>query len=405
MLSVIAEFDEDERLAELRSLKILDTELEQEYDDITFLASLICQTPIALVSFVDETRQWFKSRRGIDASETPRPKSFCDHAIVGSQDVFSVEDSRIDERFRQNPLVVGTPNIVFYAGATMVSERGHPLGTVCVIDQKPRVLTSDQEEALRILARHVTTLLQLRKRSLELEQTRDELQTQVERLDKFAMVVAHDIKSPLTNIMMTNDLLVEMEGDTIDKECISLLEGNTASAHRIQSLIDGVLSYSRSIEVSSGFEDIDLATFFSEMGPLISQSSLNVEYEINVPLIRFNRVLLEQVFLNLINNSIRYNESSTPRIDVVVNKAGQDVEFTVTDNGIGIPSEHLAKIFDLFERGSNSHDGEDQSHGIGLATVKRIVTTHHGTIRLESEVGKGTSVIITLPLIKDSASE
>ncbi len=166
---------EDERLAHLHQLKILDTAREQSFDAIAQLAMNLCEVPIAVVSLVDVDRQWFKSCLGLDATETPRDVAFCAHAILRPDDVLVVEDATIDPRFSDNALVVGEPNIRFYAGAPLVTESGHALGTLCVIDYVPRQLSSNQISSLQLLAGQVMQLLRFRESNMALERERENL--------------------------------------------------------------------------------------------------------------------------------------------------------------------------------------------------------------------------------------
>ena len=161
---------EAKRLEALRRLKILDTLPEQSYEDIAFLASHICRTPIALVSLIDGERQWFKAKVGMEASETPRSWSFCDHAIRDPDHLMLVPDAKNDARFSSNPLVTSSPHIRFYAGAPLTTSDGQALGTLCVIDILPRDLSESQQQALSALARQVMAQLELRQTLRENEQ-------------------------------------------------------------------------------------------------------------------------------------------------------------------------------------------------------------------------------------------
>jgi len=161
---------ESARLAALRSYQVLDGPPIAELDGLTSLAAHLCATPIALVSLIDEQRQWFLSRFGLDAQETPRGHAFCAHAI-SQPDLFEVADATRDLRFKDNPLVTGDPGVVFYAGMPLINVDGHALGTLCVIDRRPRALSSDQRGALRSLRDFVMAHLELKRKTLQLEQS------------------------------------------------------------------------------------------------------------------------------------------------------------------------------------------------------------------------------------------
>lgn len=175
--------DERERLQALRELNILDSLPEQEYDDITKLASGICNTPISLISIIDQDRQWFKSTYGLEINETPRDVAFCAHAINYPDDIMEVSNALEDKRFADNPLTLNEPFIRFYAGVPLISSEGYAFGALCVIDHEPRKLDDQQKDALRTLGKHVMALLELRKKNAELSQSRQQYAGLIQRMN------------------------------------------------------------------------------------------------------------------------------------------------------------------------------------------------------------------------------
>jgi len=213
---------EVDRLEALRQYQILDTAPEAAFDDITRLVAQICETPIALISLIDECRQWFKAKVGLEAGETSRDVAFCSHAIRQPQAVLIVPDTLKDDRFASNPLVTAAPHIRFYAGAPLITPTGYALGTLCVLDQVPRQLNAEQVEALRTLSRQVVTQLELRQKLSELVRAKQEHQQAESQLRLLAAAVQHanetilittgNLQPPGPEIVFVNPAFTRMTG-------------------------------------------------------------------------------------------------------------------------------------------------------------------------------------------------
>lgn len=389
--------NESSRLEELNSYNILDTMSEQDYEDITMLAATICKTPISLITFIDKDRQWFKSHYGTAQNETIREYSFCAHALNSPKESLVIEDSRQDERFADNPMVTGDPYVIFYTGIPLVNPNGYPLGTLCVLDHKPRKLEEEQITALKILSKQVITLLEMRKSNVTLQKTKDELEVRNKELEQFASVVSHDIKSPLSGISMANQILNEQFKKALGKDGIDIVNVSKRSADKIQALVDGILSYYKGGEYSGDAEEFNLTAFFES---ILSVLPANKKYEFTYPtsgaLITMNKIQLEQIFSNLISNSILYNKNDVIKIDISFSEAPQQYFFSLTDNGIGVEKENHQKIFNLFTTLPSSAPGCETGHGIGLSTVKKIVERNGGIVTIESTPGKGTKFLFNI---------
>lgn len=214
--------EETNRLKALKGYDILDTLPEQDYEELTLLASQICQTPIALISLIDDKRQWFKSNHGLEVRETPREFAFCTHAIVNPNETLVVTDSRKDERFAKNPLVTGNPHVVFYAGAPLVDENGFALGSLCVIDNEPKQLSQAQLSALRILSKQVVNLLTLRKQNKELQENNERQKSEIARQNQMQLALTESEarfrylieESPVaTSLYVGRDMRIEIANE------------------------------------------------------------------------------------------------------------------------------------------------------------------------------------------------
>src|SRR6266404_607294 len=236
------------RVEALHSYKILDTDPEKAFDDLTVLASHICETPISLISLIDTDRQWFKSRVGVNVTETPRELAFCNKAIQ-QPDLFVVPDATKDPRFSSNPLVVNDPKIRFYAGAPFTSSGGFPLGTLCVVDIVPRELNADQKNALRALSRQVQAQLELRRNLLELRTALAERDRAEARRDATIVELQH----ALDHVRRLSGLLPACSACKLDMTI-------SADSNAISGVVDGVLQIAREMKCAEGNEyQVELA--------------------------------------------------------------------------------------------------------------------------------------------------
>lgn len=382
----------------MRSYSILDTLPESDYDNITKIAAEICGTPISLISLIDDKRQWFKSHHGLDATETPKEYAFCGHAINTPNDVFIVQDARKDERFHDNPLVTGDPHVIFYAGVPLVSEAGLPLGTLCVIDHKPNLLSQSQISSLSALSNQVINLLELRKSKQQLERTIMELEEKNEGLERFAVVAAHDLKTPLINISSLAQLFQNQYKDILDSEGLEMLEMIIGSSGNLIGLIDGLLQYSKSESLlREGKSDIELQMLRTDLEGLFNYDhQLKLVLKSDLTKIKAHKTALHQILINLITNAIKYHDKETVEIELGVSESDTHFLFYVKDNGPGIETIHQERIFKIFEKLAATDKFGVRGNGIGLATVKKIVEKLGGAIRVESDLGKGAKFIFSL---------
>ncbi len=398
MISAEKPENEYKRIADLQSYNILDTLPEEDYDNITLIASQICNTPISLLTMVDNDRQWFKSRVGLDAPETPREYAFCAHAINEPAVPFIVEDSRSDNRFHNNPLVTGLPNVIFYAGVPLVNPEGSALGTLCVIDNKPKTLSTEQLDSLKALAKQVMNLLELRKSKMLLENALKTITQKNNELDKFASTVAHDIKSPLAVIMGYSQILLEEYSDAFGDEETSMLQNIDTASNHLNEMVNSILSFSKNTEdLKNNKSTFLLSHLLDKVENLVKpDSNFSIKLNSKIDSITTNHTVLEQVLINLATNAIKYNDKAEAVVNIRVTEEECYYHFAVEDNGVGISPKDQERIFDIFETATTSDRFGNKGTGIGLATVKKLINAMDGSIRLESEPGKGSCFFFKL---------
>jgi signal transduction histidine kinase len=390
--------DNEDRLNALHSYNILDTAEEKDFDELTILASAICQTPVALISLVDGNRQWFKSHTGTNVTETPIEQSFCAHAIVSAADIMVVDDARADERFAHNPLVTGDPKIVFYAGVPLINEDGFALGTLCVIDSETHVLTQAQTQALKVIAKQVVDKLELKRKVEALSQANQDLRDSNVFIQKFATMAAHDIKNPLSSILLTSQALKLRLFKLEDEGCSRLVDMNIASVKNLVNLVDDMLAYSKmpSLLIAKK-QDREMNYLLKKV---ISLVNVPDNFTINIPAeiaqITLSEVAFEQIFINLLSNAIRYNDKENGIINIRFAQDDNHYRFEVEDNGMGIAEQYHDKVFQNNFTLKITDRYNQKGSGIGLSTVKELLNAMSGSIYLKSTVGEGCTFFISI---------
>lgn len=396
--------NERDRLERLHSYQILDTGPEEEFDRIVRLAASVLDVPIALISLVDEGRQWFKARVGLDARETPRELAFCAHAIHG-MDVYVVNDATQNPLFRDNALVTGAPDIRFYAGAPLRTHDGFNLGTVCAIDRIPREPTSDQLALLHDLAALTSDLLELRAAGrVALDEVAER-----KRIDAFKSAfistVNHELRTPLTSIIGAIELISTGAAGEISQDVgqlINIAERNSAVLLRlINDLLD-------SAKLGDGNLKFELTV--TDIHPVVRESVENIEnycrdHNVTVTYqgrsvagVRADRLRISQVMNNLLSNAVKFSPPKST-VTVTLTERNGFAEVSVIDTAGGIPEAIRPHIFEKFVQAKQAGVSSRPGTGLGLSIAKAIVEHHGGEIGFETETGVGTRFFFTLPVI------
>lgn len=401
-------FNESERLQALEEYDILDTRPEKVYDDVVQLASQIAGTPISLISLVDDDRQWFKAKVGVEASETSRDIAFCAHAILDDQPMV-IQDALKDDRFYDNPLVTGDPNVRFYAGIPLVTPSGHNLGALCVMDDEPRSLTEVQIFGLKTLANQVIRNFELRrlldqekKKNDLIESQRDGLIRSRQFQQRLLQIIGRDIREPLMGLKSMLQLLFRGNLNESDIEEI----GPEALGHieRSQALIDNLVRWG---EVQFDKEvtpvEIPLKGFlnseFNRFQTLANENKVEWKNEVqNGVSISGEPRRLKFIIRNLIEQALTNTENGT--LTARVEMDGEDVLVFLQDTGSGSFSQDFGNPREWKNKGLQSL-GDPK--GISLLLISDFMDQMSAKISVDSVPAQGTTVCLRFPSFKEES--
>lgn len=382
------------RVTVLGEYRVLDTPVEPAFDDITRSAMFALDVPIALISLVDESRQWFKSEQGLACRETPISSSVCAHAI-SQYEFFEISDLAADPRFAQNPLVTGEPFVRFYGGAVLRTSEGIALGTVCVLDRKPRKLSEGQRGFLKGLARQTMALLELRRalrQSLEI----------AERQAHLMAVAGHDLRQPLgiisnaiaTGLSAPNHPSMPRQLGLAQRAVDSLVE-------QLDGLVAAATSGSAE-EAAPVRAPFQIGELFDALSPswISHAASKGIQLDV-VPSsaeVLSDRRLMSSILGNLVGNAIKYTH--TGRILIGCRRRRKGLEVCVYDTGVGISPSDQQAIFSPFKQ----LNPESEGLGLGLALVKQASLQLQVPLEVSSVLGRGTRFSVQVPY-SDQAAE
>ncbi|TVR13635.1 MAG: hybrid sensor histidine kinase/response regulator [Planctomycetota bacterium] len=403
---------EPQRLAELRELEILDSDPEAAFDSIVRLASWIAGTPISLLSLLDDQRQWFKARWGLDVCETHRDEAFCAYAILDSSHILEIPDAREDERFKDNPLVCGAPHIRFYAGVPLRGpSSGLPIGTLCVISSEPYVLRDDQRVALQQLALQAEQLIAFRRAALLLRQQNQALhQVAVDR-SRLLATISHDTRTPLTSILGVVELLQQQSLPEQSTELLATLDAASTSLNGLLTDL-GELARCEDGAIRLQLRPWDPAQVAHECMRIVSvfgrEKGLHchVRIEDTVPQrLRGDPDRVRQIIVNILANAVKFCQRGEVLLALSWRADEEELHIVISDDGPGMEAEQAKHIFKPYTQVHDDASMRAKGSGLGLTIVRHLVDLMQGSITVESTPEKGTQFSLAIPFSIDEGTD
>ena len=410
--------NEEQRVCRLEELNLLDTGAEPVIDAFTQLAANVTGMPLALLNLVDRDRLFVKSAAGFPAgASAPRSGAFCAYTIDGD-DLFEVEDARLDPRFCDHPVVAGPAGLVHYAGVPLTLPGGERIGTICLLGPQPARLAAHERTFLTGLAGTIVNVLLLREREHALQQDaarqRDELAdalNEAQRANRaksdFLATMSHELRTPLNAILGFSQVL---EDSLVDPEQRRQARHMRETGQTLTRILNDVLDVAK---IEAGKFDLDPQPFVLEqvvescasVFQVVSvQRGIDFRHQMSggVPSLVGDPVRLRQILQNLLSNAFKFTAAGSVALEVGVEAAPaqadgrrrMDVRFVVRDTGVGMTDEQLGRVFERFEQASRSTAGQYGGTGLGLSIVRGLVHKMGGTVSVESLYGQGTTFTV-----------
>ncbi len=383
--------NENERVKELYSYHILDSGFEKEFDDLVELAATMLRSPVAAISFIDDSRQWIKAKKGLTFCEASRDISVCNYTIM-QEDVFEVEDMEMDGRFSHFPYVSSNPCYRHYAGVPLITKKGFKIGVFYIIATKARLLNKEDRDVLTLFAQQAMKLVELRLQNLQLEK-----QNQQQRY--ISTMLSHDIKGPLSNIKTV--LSLQHEGNNIltKAETTSMNEVLSKQVNSAINMLDNITNWGK-LQIEGRKKELKSINMQQLADEVIEEIDCTVKYNMLINAIPSSVNLLAEeegvrfALRNLLTNANKFTSNGC----IVISHENKETKnyIHITDSGTGMSKEQADNLNKNKPVGSSYGTNNEKGNGLGLGLVHDYLISKGGFLNFQSETGKGTRVSFSL---------
>lgn len=400
MITPASSNHEKERIKELYRSEILDPSSEAKFNDVVELASRICNVPFSLINLLEMNQQWFKAKVGLEIHETPLEMALCADSIMYEEDFFEIADTRKDKRLMNALPVKNDPHLRFYASTPLITSKGLKLGSLSVADIRPNHLDEDQIFALKALSHQVSEIIELRVTNKLLENQQLQLNHENEMQKMMLSIIAHDVRNPIGAIKGVMDFITSNDISEQDKQKLTSMFSEQLDI--TLDLLNNLVDWSN-MQMNKTQQQRETLNFRIVTEGLFRQFKLGAKFKNNRLVNLVDKDLFFNVdpniarfiLRNLIANANKFTQNGT--ITVYAHEEKEQIVLSVSDTGVGISPERLKKLFQKSKLQSTPGTNHEKGSGLGLILTKNFINCLQGTISVESELDKGTTIFIFLP--------